>query len=98
MVGALAVIAYSYLLGKPAGELILIKKQSSILVGTVAAILVLWASVITASVVGLLQEGDGSMHSITDYVGKPVALVSLAGILPAVLLGVGYGRWIKAKG
>lgn len=89
----------AYLFGKNAGNEILIKKKDSDKVGAKYGLLTLIITAFLVGWTGFVQEGmepyDTFWNSFRDYVFKPFFWITLIGFLPAFLVGILFGKWIK---
>ena len=89
----------AYLFGKNAGNEILIKKKDSDKVGAKYGLLTLIITAFLVGWTGFVQEGmepyDTFWNSFRDYIFKPFFWITLIGFLPAFLVGILFGKWIK---
>lgn len=89
----------AYLFGKNAGNEILIKKMDSDKVGAKYGLLTLIITAFLVGWTGFVQEGmepyDTFWNSFRDYIFKPFFWITLIGFLPAFLVGILFGKWIK---
>jgi hypothetical protein len=89
----------AYLFGKNAGNEILIKKKDSGKVGAKYGLLTLIITSFLVGWTGFVQEGmepyDTFWNSFRDYIFKPFFWITLIGFLPAFLVGILFGKWIK---
>ena len=89
----------AYLFGKNAGNEILIKKKDSDKVGAKYGLLTLIITAFLVGWTGFVQEGmepyDTFWNSFRDYIFKPFFWITLIGFLPACLVGILFGKWIK---
>ncbi|AXT53391.1 hypothetical protein D1818_22120 [Aquimarina sp. BL5] len=89
----------AYFFGKNAGYEILIQKKSSGGVGAKYGFLTLIITAFLVGWTGFMQEGmepyDTFWDSFEDYIMKPFFWITIVGLLPAILVGVLFGKWIK---
>ncbi|WP_298313211.1 hypothetical protein [uncultured Aquimarina sp.] len=89
----------AYFFGKNAGHEILIQKKSSGKVGAKYGFLTLIITAFLVGWTGFMQEGmepyDTFWDSFEDYIMKPFFWITIVGLLPAILVGVLFGKWIK---
>ena len=89
----------AYWFGKNAGYEILIKKKDSDKVGAKYGFLTLIITAFLVGWTGFVQEGmepyDTFGDSFEDYIFKPFFWITLIGFLPAILVGILFGKWIK---
>jgi hypothetical protein len=89
----------AYLFGKNAGNEILIKKKDSDKVGAKYGLLTLIITAFLVGWTGFVLEGmepyDTFWNSFRDYIFKPFFWITLIGFLPAFLVGILFGKWIK---
>lgn len=89
----------AYLFGKNAGYEILIKKKDSNKVGAKYGFLTLIITAFLVGWTGFVQEGmepyDTFWDSFEDYIFKPFFWIMVTGFLPAILVGILFGKWIK---
>jgi len=75
------------------------KKRLAILFGIIGGFLIVWCATFIGSLVELIKEGLPNKSEISepfhDYVYKPMALVTMFGFLPIVLVGIWFGLSIK---
>ncbi|WP_157766057.1 hypothetical protein [Aquimarina aggregata] len=91
----------AYWFGKNAGYEILIKKKDSDKVRAKYGFLTLIITAFLVGWTGFVQEGmepyDTFWDSFEDYIFKPFFWITLIGFLPAILVGIVFGKWIKKK-
>tara|TARA_R110000868_G_scaffold261995_1_gene520368 strand:+ start:5929 stop:6516 length:588 start_codon:yes stop_codon:yes gene_type:complete len=89
----------AYWFGKNAGYEILIKKKDSDKVGAKYGFLTLIITAFLVGWTGFMQEGmepyDTFWDSFEDYIFKPFFWITVIGFLPAILVGILFGKWIK---
>lgn len=89
----------AYLFGKNAGYEILIKKKYYEKVGIKYGILSLIITAFLVGWTGFIQEGmepyDTFWNSFEDYIFKPFIWIMIIGIIPAILVGKKFGKWVK---
>ena len=89
----------AYLFGKNAGYEILIKKKDYEKVGIKYGILSLIITAFLVGWTGFIQEGmepyDTFWNSFEDYIFKPFFWIMIIGIIPAILVGKKFGKWVK---
>jgi hypothetical protein len=89
----------AYWFGKNAGYEILIKKKDSDKVGAKYGFLTLIITAFLVGWTGFVQEGmepyDTFWDSFEDYIFKPFFWITLIGFLPAILVGILFGKWIR---
>jgi hypothetical protein len=89
----------AYLFGKNAGYEILIKKKDYEKVGIKYGILSLIITAFLVGWTGFIQEGmepyDTFWDSFEDYIFKPFFWIMIIGIIPAILVGRKFGKWVK---
>jgi hypothetical protein len=101
VIGILIFYACGYYFGKKAGIEILINKKDYQKVGAKYGFLTLIVTAFLSSWIGFFQEGIDSVGTIDnpfeDYIFKPMFWILLFGFLPAILVGMLFGKWIKKK-
>lgn len=101
-VGAVGLLTMAYFFGQFAGVEILIKNKNYLWTGVKYGILTLIAGTLIGSSVGFLQEGikniGGFSNPFYDYYFKPLYWVTMFGIIPAIIVGLLFGRQIKRQG
>ncbi|MFP2996840.1 hypothetical protein ABN763_13060 [Spongiivirga sp. MCCC 1A20706] len=89
----------AYWSGRNAGYEILIKKKDDSKVGIKYGILTLIITAFLVGWTGFVQEGiepyDRFWDSFEDYVFKPFFWIIVIGTIPAILVGIQFGKWIK---
>ena len=99
IIGIAILYGLAYLFGKNAGNEILIKKKDSDKVGAKYGVLILIITAFLFGWTGFVQEGmepyDTFWDSFEDYIFKPFFWIIVIGIIPAILVGIQFGRWIK---
>ncbi len=99
IIGIVIFYGLAYLFGKNAGYEILIKKKDSDKVGAKYGFLILTITAFLVGWTGFVQEGmeasDTFWDSFEDYIFKPFFWITLIGLLPAILVGILFGKWIK---
>ena len=99
IIGIVIFYGLAYLFGKNAGYEILIKKKDSDKVGAKYGFLTLIITAFLVGWTGFVQEGmepyDTFWDSFEDYIFKPFFWIMVIGILPALLIGMLFGKWIK---
>jgi hypothetical protein len=80
-----------------------ISKQSrlAILFGVMGGFLIVWTATFFGSLIGFVNEGLSNKSEISepihDYIYKPMALVTIFGLLPIIIVGIWFGLSIKRK-
>jgi len=101
VIGVLIFYVCGYFFGKRAGYEILIMKKDHQKVGAKYGFLTLLVTTFLTSWIGFFQEGIDNIGTIDepfyDYIFKPMFWVILFGIIPSILLGLLFGKWIKKK-
>ncbi|MEJ8818218.1 hypothetical protein [Lacibacter sp. H407] len=101
-IGVIILLLCGHFYGQLAGKAILIKKRNPILVGFLCGMTVLFTTAFASSWTGFFQEGIDNIgtndNPFEDYIFKPLYWVTLFGIIPALLVGIWFGRQIKRKG
>lgn len=99
IIGIVIFYLLAYLFGKNAGYEILIQKKNANIVGLKYGFLTLIITAFLVGWVGFIQEGiephDTFWDSFEDYIFKPFFWITIIGLLPSVLVGVLFGKWIK---
>ena len=102
VIGILIFYACGYFFGKKAGNEILIKKKDYQQVGAKYGFLTLLVTIFSVSWIGFFQEGVDSIGTnddpFYDYIFKPMFWVLLFGLIPSILVGLLFGKWIKNSG
>ena len=90
-----------YVYGQVAGQHILMRQRNFILVGFLCGMAVLLTTAFLAGWTGFFQEGIDNMgtpdNPFEDYIFKPLYWVTVFGIIPALLVGIWFGRQIKRQ-
>ena len=77
----------------------MIKKKDSDKVGAKYGILILIITAFLVGWTGFIQEGmepyDTFWDSFEDYIFKPFFWIMVIGFIPAILVGIQFGKWIK---
>ena len=91
-----------YYFGGLTGIWILKQNRPAILFGIIGGFLIVWSATFIGSLIGLVKEGLPNQSEISepfhDYVYKPMALVTMFGFLPIVLVGIWFGLSVKKNG
>ncbi len=99
IIGIIVFYGLAYFFGKNAGYEILIKKKGSGKVGIKYGILTLITTAFLAGWTGFIQEGMGPhdtfWDSFEDYIYKPFFWIVFMGIIPSIVVGILFGKWIK---
>lgn len=101
LIGALGLLLSSIFFGKLAGSDILVKGKNVNLTGVKYSFLTLISATILGSTVGFIEEGvirNELTDAIYDYYLKPLYWVGIFGFIPAVLIGLWFGRTIRRRG
>jgi hypothetical protein len=98
-IAAIGLLTMAYFFGQFAGIEILIKKRNYWLTGVKYSILTVFTGTLIGSSVGFFQEGlrniGGFGNPFYDYYFKPMFWVAWVGTIPAVIVGLLFGRQIK---
>jgi uncharacterized membrane protein len=90
-----------HIYGQLAGKLILIGKWNYALTGFLISLAVILTTAFFASWTGFIQEGIDNIGAnddpFFDYIFKPVYSVTMIGLIPALIVGVWFGKRIKNK-
>ena len=101
IVGAIGLLLMGWLFGELAGHQIIFKKRNELLIGVLTGLLTLLTGTLIGSTVGYFQEGfDNSdvLEALFDYYYKPLFWVTVFGTIPAIIVGIWFGRQIKKQG
>lgn len=102
LIGVIIMLVCGHFYGQLAGKLILIQKWNYVLTGLLIGLAVIFTTAFFASWTGFIQEGIDNIgtndNPFFDYIFKPMYWVLLFGIIPALLVGIWFGRRIKKKG
>jgi hypothetical protein len=98
---AIMIYIAGYFFGGLTGILISKRSQLAILFGIVGGFLIVWTATFFGSLIGFINEGLPNKSEISepihDYIYKPIALVTIFGLLPIILVGIWFGLSIKKK-
>lgn len=90
-----------YFFGGLTGIWISKRSRLAILFGICGGFLIVWIATFFGSLIGFMNEGLASKSEISepvrDYIYKPMALVTIFGFLPIILVGIWFGLSIKKK-
>ena len=99
---AIATYVAGYFFGGLTGIWIIKMKLPAIPLGILSGFLIVWSATFVGSLIGFFNEGFQNQNSISesfrDYIFKPIALVTIYGFVPIVLVGLWYGFSIKKHG
>lgn len=102
LIGIFIMLACGHFYGQLAGKLILIKKWNYVLTGSLIGLAVILTTIFFASWTGFIQEGINNIGTIDDpffdYIFKPMYWVTMFGFIPALIVGIWFGKKIKKKG
>lgn len=102
LIGAVGLLAMAYFFGQLAGVEILVKKKNELFTGIKYGLLTLVTGTLIGSSVGFVQEGidniGGFSNPFYDYYFKPMYWVIMFGVIPAMIVGLWFGRQIKIQG
>jgi hypothetical protein len=101
LIGAIGLITMAYYFGQLAGVEILVKNRNDLLTGVKYGLLTLLIGTLIGSTVGFVQEGldnFGYSNPFFDYYFKPLYWVTMFGSIPAILVGLWFGRRIYRQG
>ena len=91
-----------YFLGGLTGIWIIQKDRPAILFGILGGFLIVWSATFFGSLIGFVKEGLPNQSPISepfhDYIYKPIALVTMFGFIPIILVGIWFGFSIKRIG
>lgn len=97
--GAVFVLAVGMFLGRFTGVSILISGRNCYWIGIKNSFYVLWLGTLLGALIGFLQEGIHSPFGLPDgmdnYIVKPIAMVTIFGCVPTIIIGAFLGRSIK---
>lgn len=90
-----------YFFGGLTGIWISKRSQLTVLFGIVGGFLIVWTATFCGSLIGFMNECLPNKSEISepayDYIFKPMALVTIFGFLPIILVGIWFGLSIKKK-
>lgn len=98
-----AIIIYiaGYFFGRLTSIWISKQRRLAILFGIIGGFLIVWTATFFGSLVGFMNEGLPNNSEISepihDYIYKPLALVTIFGLLPIIIVGIWFGLSIKKK-
>ncbi|MEO9146277.1 MAG: hypothetical protein ABI237_12055 [Ginsengibacter sp.] len=99
-----AVMIYiaGYFIGRLMAVWILKHKQLAILFGIIGGFLIVWTATFIGSLIGFIKEGLPNQNEMSEpvyyYIYKPIAVVTMYGFFPIILVGTWFGLSIKKKG
>ncbi len=92
---------FAYWFGKNAGYEILINKKDSDKVEAKYGFLTLIITTFLVGWTGSVQAGnepyDTFWDSFEDYIFKPFFWITFIGVLPAIFVGILFGKWIRKR-
>jgi hypothetical protein len=101
LVGVFIMIVSGHFYGQLAGKLILIRKWNYIMTGFLISLAVILTATFLASWVDFIQEGKNKIKTnddpFFDYIFKPIYWVIMFGLIPALVVGIWFGKRIKRK-
>ncbi len=99
IIGITVFFGLALIFGKNAGYVILVKRKDSERVGAKYGFLILLITAFLAGWTGFVQEGmepyDTFWESFEDYIFKPFFWIMVIGFIPAIIVGIYFGRWIR---
>lgn len=102
LAGLVFVLAAGLFIGRNTGLCILIRKRNCYWIGIRNSFYILWLGTFLASLIGFFLEGIHSPFGLADgadgYILKPLAMVTVFGALPTILIAVILGYSIKKAG
>lgn len=97
--GAVFVLVAGAFIGRFTGVSILINGRNCYWIGIKNSFYVLWLGTLLGALIGFLQEGIHSPFGLLDgmdnYIVKPIAMVTIFGCVPTIIIGAFLGRSIK---
>jgi len=91
-----------FYLGGLMGKWIINKRRSPIFLGIIAGFMIVWIATFLGSLIGFFNEGLRYSNSLRDsfynYIYKPLALVTVFGFIPIILVGIWFGLSVKSLG
>jgi len=97
--GALFVIAIGIFIGRHTGVSILTRKKNCYWISIRNSFYILWLGTLLGACIGFLQEGIhspfGFMDGVDNYIIKPLALVTVFGCVPTMIVAAILGWSIK---
>ncbi len=101
LVGIAAIIVFSYFLCGSAAAAVITGKKNEVWVGSATAVAVLFASGVSAGLFLVFQNMFSAPPSgsivLTDLVILPALILTFYGFLPASILGICFGVFIRKK-
>lgn len=101
VIGIVIMFACGHFYGQVAGKLILIKKWNYALTGMMIGMAIILTTIGIASWVGFIQEGIDNVgtndNPFFNYILKPIYWVAVFGSIPALMVGIWFGKQIKKK-
>jgi hypothetical protein len=102
MTGAIGLLTMAYFCGQLAGVDILIKHKNDLLTGIKYGLLTLVTGTLIGSSVGFIKEGINNFDDLTGlfyvYYLTPLYWMTFFGIVPAIIVGLWFGRQTKRQG
>lgn len=99
VIGVFIMLACGHFYGQIAGKLILLRKWNYVLTGLLISLAVILTTTFFASWTGFIQEGIDNVGTnddpFFDYIFKPMYWVTLFGLIPALIVGIWFGKRIK---
>lgn len=98
VIGLSSFAIFGNIFGRLAGFEIIIKKKDYTWVGIKYAFVILISTAFVSTLIGFFEEGLGKGNGFSDYILKPIFLISVVGIIPVLLVGFWFGWKINRKG
>lgn len=102
LAGLVFVLAAGIFIGRNTGLSILIRKRNSYWISIRNSFYILWLGTFLASLIGFFREGIYSPLGLADgadsYILKPLAMVTVFGAIPTIIIAVILAYSIKSTG
>ncbi|OJW82708.1 MAG: hypothetical protein BGO69_06970 [Bacteroidetes bacterium 46-16] len=102
LAGLVFVLAAGIFIGRNTGLSILIRKRNSYWISIRNSFYILWLGTFLASLIGFFREGIYSPLGLADgadsYILKPLAMVTVFGAVPTIIIAVILAYSIKSTG
>jgi hypothetical protein len=101
-IGIVIMLLCGHFYGQLAGKAILIINRHFVWVGILCGMAVLLTTAFLVGWTGFIQEGIDNIgtndNPFEDYIFKPLFWLTIFGTIPALIVGIWFGKQIKVKG
>jgi hypothetical protein len=101
LIGIFSIYFFGWIFGSQAGKKIIIDKRESGSIGIFTGAKILLSTIFLCSLTNFFNEGienSNFLYGLFDYIINPIMSIGIFSIIPIIIIGVFFGRFVKYQG